>query len=707
MPRCNVARNSVAARLSVWKRFGLPWLVLPLVCPQFSQAGMTGDPTATLIPVLGMPEAQARPGVTSYPASYFDSAQPSSAKDMIDRLPGFTFDAGSDTRGFVDSVGNVLIDGTSPASKTDGIENQLQRIPAAQVERIDVIRGGASGIDMKGKSVVANVIRKTTPASTELFGVSAGHRWSGGPLLGGIRIEGTHTGTTASFEGSLAAHVDFDEGSGAGPETVTTPNGSLVSMTHDTVSGKVIPITATGAYTDLLWGGRLRANAQITIQSHPSDEIDAGSATSPSQSAIESEHESLKLGEIGVTYDGVFGPKLSTQLLFLGKRQQSDDLDLYSAIDEQDTFLERNRVSEGILRSSIRYTWSDSLSLQGGNEVDLNRLSSRTTYLVNGAPISLPAADTQVVETRVEPYAQAVWSAVPALAIDGSMRIEYSHLTSSGGPGVNSRFLFSKPRIMLTWNPDSADQVRVRLERQIDQLEFQNFIASSELTTGQVYAGNPNLVPQQAWVFEAANQWSFWKSGDLTLTLRHFDIQNVLDRGTLGSTSGGFDAPANIGRGTKSELASSITLPLDGFGMRRGLLKGQITWRRSSVADPTTNRQRPISGVRPREGTLEFTDDLTRWHMSWGASYNLGWTQRLYRFYDTESYALRHSARLFVEQKPHRKLSIRAEVSSIGFASSRNLHVFADSQYPGTPTYVDDRELGFGPTLYLRANYSM
>ena len=36
----------------------------------------------------------------------------------------------------------------------------LQRIPAASVERIEVIRGSAPGIDMQGQSVVANVVRK-------------------------------------------------------------------------------------------------------------------------------------------------------------------------------------------------------------------------------------------------------------------------------------------------------------------------------------------------------------------------------------------------------------------------------------------------------------------------------------------------------------------------------------------------------------------
>src|SRR6185437_2226979 len=47
-----------------------------------------------------------------------------------------------------------------PTAKTDDLTTILQRIPAARVDHIDVIRGGAPGIDMQGQSVVANIVLK-------------------------------------------------------------------------------------------------------------------------------------------------------------------------------------------------------------------------------------------------------------------------------------------------------------------------------------------------------------------------------------------------------------------------------------------------------------------------------------------------------------------------------------------------------------------
>src|SRR3546814_3387241 len=79
---------------------------------------------------------------------------------MVKRLPGFVLvDSDGDVRGYAGATGNVVIDGKPPSSKSESLEAVLRRIPAASVARIEVIRGGAPGIDMGGHDVVANVVR--------------------------------------------------------------------------------------------------------------------------------------------------------------------------------------------------------------------------------------------------------------------------------------------------------------------------------------------------------------------------------------------------------------------------------------------------------------------------------------------------------------------------------------------------------------------
>ena len=83
----------------------------------------------------------------SYDAAFFAPFSPQNALDMIQRLPGFTYDAGDESvRGFAEAGGNVLVDGARPVVKSGGLDAALVAIPARQVVRIDIIRKGASWI---------------------------------------------------------------------------------------------------------------------------------------------------------------------------------------------------------------------------------------------------------------------------------------------------------------------------------------------------------------------------------------------------------------------------------------------------------------------------------------------------------------------------------------------------------------------------------
>ncbi|MDZ4052935.1 MAG: Plug domain-containing protein, partial [Phenylobacterium sp.] len=79
-------------------------------------------------------------GVISYPQAFFAEQRPVTAYDMVGRLPGFTLDTGDNVRGFEGAAGNVLIDGGRPTSKTDTLDDILRRIPASQVDHIQLIR---------------------------------------------------------------------------------------------------------------------------------------------------------------------------------------------------------------------------------------------------------------------------------------------------------------------------------------------------------------------------------------------------------------------------------------------------------------------------------------------------------------------------------------------------------------------------------------
>ena len=106
----------------------------------------------------------------TYPATYFADFQPYSVSDMLDRIPGITVarsggqgggggggpgsSGGSDRRGLGAGGDQVLINGRRIAGKENEGNDQLSRIPASQVEYIEIIRGTSGDLDVRGAGQV-------------------------------------------------------------------------------------------------------------------------------------------------------------------------------------------------------------------------------------------------------------------------------------------------------------------------------------------------------------------------------------------------------------------------------------------------------------------------------------------------------------------------------------------------------------------------
>src|SRR3546814_17556723 len=52
--------------------------------------------------------------------------------------------------------------------------------------------------------------------------------------------------------------------------------------------------------------------------------------------------------------------------------------------------------------------------------------------------------------------------------------------------------------------------------------------------------------------------------------------------------------------------------------MANGRIRTPVMWRSSSVSDPVTGRERGISGEKPVEGEIEFSQELPALRASWG-----------------------------------------------------------------------------------------
>src|SRR4051812_37228913 len=87
---------------------------------------------------------------------------------MLVQVPSFTIRSAEQERGLGQASENVLINGARIANKSGGAVDQLQRISAQSVERIEIVDAASLGIaGLSGQ--VANVILKTTRAGSGQF----------------------------------------------------------------------------------------------------------------------------------------------------------------------------------------------------------------------------------------------------------------------------------------------------------------------------------------------------------------------------------------------------------------------------------------------------------------------------------------------------------------------------------------------------------
>jgi outer membrane receptor protein involved in Fe transport len=572
------------------------------------------------------------------------------------------------------------------------------------VERIDVIRGSAPGIDMQGKTVLANVVRKSGGGLRGLVAVADNIVLDTSRHLPQIRVEGSGGSGGRNWEASLRYAVGVDDGAGPGPETRYDGAGKPISLNSISAHAGGPQVTAASSYETPLLGGQGRVNARYYHNDYKSYETDTF-VFPAGQTNVDRYQDKEDDTELGGRFTRAFGTRLNLEAV--GLRTTKDETitdDFIHVPGARDLFVLDRYSTEIIGRSVLKFRQTDRLSWEAGAEGALNKLESETQFREDGAPQPIPAANVTVKERRWEVFGKATWRALDTLTVEASVRQEGSHISSRGGVTLAKDLYFTKPRLALTWSPFATDQVRFRVEREVGQLNFDDFVATSSLTTSTVTAGNPDLNPEQAWVGEAAWEHRFWGSGSAVLTYRHYELKDAIDRAPIFNRDGSFtDAPANIGDGTKDEYVFELTTPLDRLGLKGAQLKGVVTKRVTEVTDPTTHRPREISKLRPLEWEAHFTQPLPWANMNWGADICCSRRVSYYRANVIEDQKIRPFIDVFWEWKPRPDFQIHIEADNL---SGRGFHdfrtVYGGPRSTSGVTLVDARPQDFSREVFIR-----
>ena len=659
--------------------------------------------------------------VFGYPAAFFDRFRPDSALDMLRQLPGFRLNFGGELRGYGSDTGNVLIDGRRPSSKRVTVPSILDRIPASQVERIELIRGPVRDIELMGEPQVANVVLRTdTPAAVRwsvvgyrnadmpplpwFTNISMSDRWRGIDFNGGLDI----------FRKAFSERNDED---------ILDGNGNLTEERFE--HGYQKEFEANFDLTASKWVGEtlLTWNSQIGIQDggekFVSDRTPVGQGTR--NELTEGISDELQF-EAGITLERNLTDSLLGNLLLFATREAEDaattQLSINAAgIQTSETIKDTYQIEkEMIARTEFEWSGWDShtvrLNLEGSyNLVDNEELQTLDT---GTGPVSVivPGATTAIAEDRGEFLLKDTWS-MGQYELDYGMGAEASKLSQTGDPEVERKLFFLKPHAELSYTPSEERKLRVRLAREVAQLLFDDFFSASLLLDDDVSLGNPNLKPETTWESEVGYEQRFGSQSVVKLTLFHHWITDVQD---LIPVSLDDESPGNIGEGKRWGVQLEGTLQLGWAGLDNARLNINSRWQDSSVVDPVTGQDRVLTTTILSDSNntrsifendnayvvvLDFRQDFEEERVAWGSDVTFEADLKQFKVNEYDLRKREPDLNLFVETTRWFGMKVRVEFNNILDMNKERIRTFYTGQRGLSPVLrrqlqdrTDGREVG-------------
>ncbi|MGV7207530.1 TonB-dependent receptor plug domain-containing protein [Oxalobacteraceae bacterium A2-2] len=607
--------------------------------------------TLGLSPLAGAGEA---PPVQSYQPGYFSQFQAGTAMDMVTRLPGFVFDGGNASRGV---AGNVFINGKRPASRTESLGDALGRIPAAAVLRIDVINGGAGGLDMQGHATVANIVLQ----EMDLVSASAtasSYLMADGRLQPGLEGNYSLKRGDKSVNLGLGWTASPDTGQARGHRsTHYTGNSTPAEVDIAARGGSERKTVKLNAGQDLL-DGQLSANASYSPWAYQSQARYDGGVPS-----LNSNDNSGHNRELGLSYSRDLAPGASLDLRALYRSADSSAEAVATSGGNTTATVTTASAEEQLVAGQLSWQVLDGVVIRGGLEHALNTNDSSSTWQPGAGAPATPSGAAWVQESRLEAQLSSAWQ-VDSASAEAGLKLEHSSLSAGADQPEGRAYVYPKPRLRLALSPSPALQLRLRMEREISQLNLGDAAAYFS-TDRAVRAGHPDLLPARTWLCEGALEYRFLKRGSAVLSYTQSHISDVIDRMPIRTASATYDAAGNIGDADAGNVTGALNLPTDSWALPLGLLKLSTTWRTSSVTDPTTLETRRLSGEQALAWRVEFSQDLPRQKAAWGFSVDNGWSNESWPVAERDTSSGSGWARAYINYRPESRLTVTLELNNL------------------------------------------
>lgn len=628
----------------------------------------------------GEQPAAAQPGArtTVYDSAFFAQFAPSSALDIVRRVPGFNLEQGNDeVRGFAGAAGNVVFNGARPSSKSDSLETILMRIPARRVIRVEVGPGDLYGSDYAGKSQVLNVI------------LSAEGGVDGNVTLKAVRIFTDRVIPNVEASALIRRGASTINLAAATGVTDYVEEGfddlfALPSRTLIEHRDKVNEIHPHDPYVSASWGVEHAADRAFHVNGRyaPSTfKLFQTNRVTPVAGPVRDDRLIQDYKPTAYELGGdVTRPLAGGALKFvaLANRRDRETYDASFNRIAGETVGGFEQLSDSRYDEAVgRVSWTRGallgFAVETGGEVAYNRLENETSLFLLGpggtrSQIDLPIDQAVVDELRTETYVNAGRALGPTLRLDGRLAYETSRLEVSGDAQAERSLRFLKPSLTLDWNRKGGLHAQLIARRSIAQLNFFDFISNAELSSDRVNGGNAQLQPQRSWEGRLTLEHPVLGRGQAKLELGYDRVSKLQDRIL---TSEGFDAPGNLGTGTRQFVRVTFDAPLDSLGLKGFNFRTDNTFQKTRVRDPLTGEKRDWSGFWP---SYDLFAELRRDVGKTAVGASIGDRDEI-AFYRTDEIDANFNngpfVTVFAEYRPSPRTTLRVDVDNV-FESTGN-----------------------------------
>jgi hypothetical protein len=669
-------------------------------------------------PVDPQPAGSAQRSQTAvYEAAFFAPSAPQTALDIARLTPGFSLDLGDvATRGFAVAAGNVVINGARPSSKAESLADVLRSIPANRVVRVEVGTGDLYGAEYATKSQVLNVILSAEAGIDGNITGSVRRLYTGRIIPDGSVSALIRRGnSTFNLSAGSSNVLNLEEGT----DTLTDPDtGDLVEFRRKHNSYRDFNPYVSGS-----WGlERSSSNAMHLNGRWQPGLFHLTQTNHVTPTGFPERDDDLlqdfpsPLWEIGGDISRPLA-KGAIKLVGLVNRQQRNGwLERYRFRTEGggEVLGGFEQLQDAQRNETLaRLTWTRSnlfgFSFETGVEAVLNTLDQNVQLfdLTGGqrVQIDLPIDSATVQEKRAEPFINFGRQLSKSIRIDGGVTYEYSSIKVRGDTEADRTLRFWKPSLTLDWKDGKGWHGQLSAKRTVAQLDFYEFISSAELSTDRVNAGNPDIVPQQAWEFHGTIEHPILGEGVAKVDVGYNLINDLQDRILIFDDLGNaFDAPGNIGTGKQYFAQLTLDAPLAKIGLKGMRLKFTGEVQRTRVEDPIDGEMRNFSGDFPNwDWTVEFRHDLKSF--SYGFTVN---DRDRITFFRTDEFDSNFNGgpygTAYIEYRPRPGTTITLDLDN-AFSTSGNrnrLRFFPDRANPDSiinEFRERNRHLNFGLTL--------